>query len=89
MKHFSASNPIVEFPVRCPKDGTQKKALIKSVCYNGEITPGIAECHGDSGSRFCEMCRCCMTSMFFHNQEPDDFSQELLDPQKSILWKFP
>ena len=87
MKHFSQSNPIVEFSVRCPQDGTQKKALIKSVYHNGKMIPGIAECRGDPGSQLCEMCRHCMTSIFFHDQEPEDFFQEPLDPRQSFLWK--
>lgn len=88
MKHFSPSNPILSFSIRCPKDAVLKNALVKArVSPAGEAVPVSAECHGSCGDAVCARCCSCILSIFFHGQEPDDLCQAAVDPRTSPVWQ--
>lgn len=87
MKHFSPSNPIVNFKIACPKNGTLQDALIKAKEDSFGMLPGLAECHSSSGNEICARCLSCVTLMFFHDQEPDDLYLNPVAPLLSSLWK--
>ena len=87
MKHFSSSNPIVKFSVRCPQDGTVHQALAKAY-WNYDKSPELVsvECHQSSGCKPCKDCIGKIWKAFQTNKEPDDFFTPL-DPLLLPDWK--
>ena len=87
MKHFSQSNPIVEFPVRYPQDGTTHQAIVSAV-WRWEAPPLLrsVECHKSWECPACQKCLSVMASAFSHDQEPEDFFQPL-DPRLLPGWQ--
>nr|DAJ54692.1 MAG TPA: HTH-type transcriptional regulator [Caudoviricetes sp.] len=86
MKHFSASNPIVEFPVRCPQDGTVHQAIATASRYAKEPTLLTMQCHKSWECPECQKCLMVMASAFSRNQEPEDFFRPL-DPRLLPDWQ--
>lgn len=88
MKHFTRTNRIVYFPIKCPKDAALKNALVKAIeAPDGKMMPGIAECHGSCGDTICARCLFSVTSLFFHDQEPDELWPAGVDPRTSPVWQ--
>ena len=74
MKHFSMTNRIVNFDVKCPADNSTQKALAKAAFIpNNGAQLLTVECHN---SYECDTCRACILSMyqmFKEDKEPDFF----------------
>ena len=87
MKHFSASCPMVEFPVRCPQDGGIHQAVAHAFCPPNEppvLT--LVECHRSWECAACKECLNCISLAFASDQEPDRFRSPL-DPRLLPAWK--
>ena len=86
MKHYY--EPIIHFAIKCPKTGLALRALIKTVSIgNNERMPRLAECRGALYDEpTCQACIAYCTSLFFHEQEPDDLFNNPLVPQLDKRW---
>lgn len=84
----SYNNPIVNFTIKCPKTGNTRLALVKVArLSNGELFPLPAECHGALyEEETCQSCLAYCTSMFFHEQEPDDLFEAPVIPMLGKRW---
>lgn len=87
MKRFTLSNPIIEFPVRCPKDGGVRQALAKAFCApNQAPTLSTVECHGSYECPTCQQCMICMIEAFKGGHMPEQFTPPL-DPRLLPDWR--